>query len=42
MSQSKASLSKLATLKFDMMLPGHGTPILSNASDRVIEAASKI
>lgn len=41
MSQSFASLKKLAELKFDILLPGHGTPILSDASDRVIDATLK-
>ncbi len=40
--QAIASLHKIAELKFGMLLSGHGTPILEDASDRAIEAASKI
>ncbi|OLS18610.1 MAG: putative metallo-hydrolase YflN [Candidatus Heimdallarchaeota archaeon LC_2] len=42
MAQATATLQKIAKLKFDMLLSGHGTPILEDASDRVIEAAAKI
>ena len=36
-----ASLKKMAKLKFEILLPGHGPPILHDASDRVIDASSK-
>lgn len=42
LSQSYASLQKLAKLKFDILLPGHGNPILHDASDRVIDASAKL
>ena len=42
MTQATASLRKIASLKFDMLLSGHGTPILEDASDRAIEAVAKI
>lgn len=42
MPQSIASLRKIAKMKFGMLLSGHGTPILEDASDRASEAVSKI
>ena len=35
MDQAWTSIQKLADLNFQMLLPGHGRPILENAGDRV-------
>ncbi len=38
MDHAQSSLKKMATLEFDMILSGHGAPILEDASQRVKEA----
>jgi glyoxylase-like metal-dependent hydrolase (beta-lactamase superfamily II) len=40
MDQAKASIRKLAALDFDTALPGHGSPILSHASEKIGEWAA--
>lgn len=42
MAQAKNSLKKLAELTFDLILPGHGTPILEDASMRVKDAIERL
>lgn len=37
MAQAKASIRRLAELDFDYALPGHGAPILSHASEKLVE-----
>ncbi len=39
---AKYSLLKLSKLDFDMLLPGHGTPILEDASIRTREAVERM
>ena len=40
-SQAKESVRKLSTLEFDCLLPGHGPPIISNASKKLKELVQK-
>lgn len=42
MPQAKASLKKLGEKSFNMILPGHGTPILEDASLRVKDAIEEL
>ncbi len=42
MNMTIKSFKKLASMKFDMMLPGHGNPILHDASLRFQDAIQKI
>jgi hydroxyacylglutathione hydrolase len=37
MDQAKESVKKISELKFDILLPGHGPPIMSNASAKLKE-----
>ena len=41
MQQAWQSVQKLVDLNFEMMLPGHGKPILDNASDKVRDLIEK-
>jgi hypothetical protein len=34
-NQAKESIRKLSELKFEILLPGHGQPIMSGASEKV-------
>lgn len=42
MHLAKSSFNKIGDLNFDLLLPGHGTPILEDASHRVLEAIEKL
>ncbi len=42
MSESYKSLERLSKLDFDILLAGHGTPILSDAKMRVLDAVEKL
>lgn len=37
MQQARASIQRLAELDYDIMLPGHGVPVLGRASEKVAE-----
>jgi glyoxylase-like metal-dependent hydrolase (beta-lactamase superfamily II) len=37
MDQAKESVRKISELKFDILLPRHGPPIMSNASAKLKE-----
>lgn len=42
MSDSFKSLERISKLDFDMLLVGHGTPILQDAKMRVLDAVEKL
>jgi hypothetical protein len=37
MEQAGQSIKKVAGLEFDILLPGHGVPLMSGASEKVRE-----
>lgn len=40
--QASKSISKIAELKFDVLLPGHGSPVLYDASSKVVKLLNSI
>lgn len=42
MDVARASLVKMSKLKFDLLLSGHGTPILEDAQQRALEAVERL
>jgi glyoxylase-like metal-dependent hydrolase (beta-lactamase superfamily II) len=37
MDQARESIKKIATLDFEVLLPGHGVPLTSGSSEKVRE-----
>ncbi len=42
MNVARASLVKMSKLEFDLLLSGHGTPILEDAQQRALEAVERL